>query len=310
MKVTLLTGGVGGSKLALGFYRAKHCELTAIVNTGDDIVMHGLRVSPDPDILLYPLADIVNPATGWGIRDDCFHVAEGLAAYGRETWFQLGDRDLATHIHRTALMKSGATLSQAIDTIRESLGVSARVRPMSDDPISTMLATSEGVMHLQEYLVRRRCEPVVCGIEFRHASAAKAAPGVLEAIAGADVIVIAPSNPLISIAPILAVPGIRDSLQQRREAVIAVCPLVGGKSLKGPTDKMMSELGYDLSPRAIAGIYADFCRTMVLDRSDDSECAAVEERGVTPILLPTIMRTLADKIGLAEAIMARFRGFQ
>lgn len=307
MKITLLTGGVGGSKLALGFYRSPDCELTAISNTADDIVMHGLHVSPDPDILIYTLADVVNPATGWGIRDDSFSVAKILAQFGRETWFQLGDRDLATHIHRTAMIASGASLSQAIDSIRIALGVSARVLPMSDDPVSTMLETEEGVMHLQEYLVRRRCEPVIRVVEFRSASAAKPAPGVIEAITAADIVVIAPSNPLISIAPILAVPGIRGALRQRREAVTAICPLVGGKSLKGPTDKMMAELGYDLSPREIAGMYADFCGTLVLDRSDGGECAAVETLGVKTILLPTIMRTLAEKTALAESIMAHGR---
>jgi LPPG:FO 2-phospho-L-lactate transferase len=303
MKVTLLSGGVGGSKLGLGFYRVPDCDLTAIANTGDDIVVHGLHVSPDPDILIYTLADVVNTAMGWGIRDESFAVAKVLAQYGRETWFQLGDRDLATHIHRTAMMSSGATLSQAIESIRTALRVSARVLPMSDDPVCTMLETNEGVMHLQEYLVRRRCEPVIRGIEIRGAFSAKPAPSVIDAIAGADIVVIAPSNPLISIAPILGVPGIRAALRERRETVAAVCPLVGGKSLKGPTDKMMVELGYDLSPREIAGMYADFCGTLVLDRSDDGECAAVEALGVKPILLPTIMQTLADKIGLAEAIM-------
>ncbi len=307
MNVTLLTGGVGGSKLALGFYRADDCALTAIVNTGDDIVMHGLHVSPDPDILLYTLAEVVNPATGWGIKDDTFQVAAGLAACGRETWFQLGDRDLATHIHRTAMMKSGASLSQTVDAIRLSLGVTARVLPMSDNPVTTMLETDAGIMHLQEYLVRRHCEPVVRSLEYRGAFAAKAAPGVIDAIAEADMVVIAPSNPFISIAPILAVPGICNALRPRRESVAAVCPLVGGKSLKGSTDKMMTELGYHLSPREIARMYADFCGTMVLDHCDDSECGAVEDTGMTPVLLPTVMRTLADKIGLAETIMFRFR---
>jgi LPPG:FO 2-phospho-L-lactate transferase len=303
MRVALLSGGVGGSKLGLGFYRTPNCELTAIANTGDDIVVHGLHVSPDPDILIYTLSGVVNTANGWGIREESFVVAKALAHYGRETWFQLGDRDLATHIHRTAMMASGATLSQAIDNIRIALGISAPVLPMSDDRVCTMLETNEGVMHLQEYPVRRRCEPVVRGIEFRGESAAKPAPGVIDAIAAADIVVIAPSNPLISIAPILAVPGIRAALRRRRKTVMGVCPLVGGKSLKGPTDKMMAELGYDLSPREIAGMYADFCGTLALDRSDHGERAAVEALGVNAILLPTIMQTLPEKIGLAESIM-------
>ncbi len=303
----MLTGGVGGSKLALGFYNAKNCELTAIANTGDDIEMHGLHVSPDPDILVYTLADLVNPATGWGIRDDTFHVAKALAGYGRETWFQLGDRDLATHVHRTAMMKSGATLSQAIDAIRSSLGVSARVLPMSDDAVATILRTGEGEMHLQKYLVKRHCQPEVRGIEFCGISAASAAPGVTEAIRDAELVVVAPSNPLISIGPIIGITAIREALRARRDRVVAVSPLVGDKSLKGPTDKMMAELGYQVSSLTVATLYRDFCGSIVLDRSDDCDCAFVEDIGVAPILLPSVMRTLADKVGLAEALMARFR---
>lgn len=306
MRVTLLTGGVGGSKLALGFYRIADCELTAIANTGDDIVMHGLRISPDPDILMYTLADVVNPATGWGFRDETFTVATGLAGYGRETWFQLGDRDFATHIHRTAMLSSGATLSQAIETIRRSLDISARVLPMSDDRVATMLDTDEGRMHLQEYFVRHRCEPVVRAIAFEGAAQARPAPGIIEAIANADLVVIAPSNPLISIGPILAVPGIRDALRRRREHVISVCPLVGGKSLKGPTDKMMAQLGYGVSSAAVATMYADFCGTMILDPADDGACASVEAAGVRAVVLPVVMHTLEAKVRLAQSIMDQF----
>lgn len=305
LSVTLLTGGVGGSKLALGFYRIPACELTAIANTGDDIVMHGLHVSPDPDILMYTLAGVVNPVTGWGFRDETFTVAKGLAGYGRETWFQLGDRDFATHIHRTAMLASGATLSQAIEAIRRSLDISARVLPMSDDRVATLLDTNEGRMHLQEYFVRRRCEPVVRAIAFEGAAQARPAPGVIEAIADADLVVIAPSNPLISIGPILAVTGIRDALRRRRERVVSVCPLVAGKSLKGPTDKMMAQLGYDVSPAAVATMYADFCGTMILDPADEGACEKVEAAGVRAVVLPAVMRTLEDKVRLARSIMDR-----
>ncbi|HEX5281709.1 MAG TPA: 2-phospho-L-lactate transferase [Micropepsaceae bacterium] len=306
MKVTLLTGGVGGSKLALGFYHIASCQLTAIANMGDDIVMHGLHVSPDPDILMYTLAGVVNPATGWGFRDETFTVAKGLAGYGRETWFQLGDRDFATHIHRTAMLSSGATLSQAIESIRRSLDISVRVLPMSDDPVATRLDTNEGRMHLQEYFVRRRCEPVVRAIAFEGAPRAKPAPGVVEAIVDADLVVIAPSNPLISIGPILAVPGICDALRRRRDRVVSVCPLVGGKSLKGPTDKMMAQLGYDVSAAAIAAMYSDFCGTMILDPADENACPEVEAAGVRAVVLPTVMQTLEDKIRTAQSIMDGF----
>ncbi len=305
MRVTVLTGGVGGSKLALGFYRNPACNLTAIANTGDDIVMHGLHVSPDPDILMYTLAGVVNPATGWGFRDETFAVAKGLAGYGREIWFQLGDRDFATHIHRTAMLSSGGTLSQAIESIRRSLDISARVLPMSDDPVATLLETGDGRMHLQEYFVRRRCEPVVRAIAFEGAPDAEPAPGVVDAIADADLVVIAPSNPLISIGPILAVPGIRETLRRRRDRVVSVCPLVGGKSLKGPTDKMMAQLGYDVSPAVVAAMYSDFCGAMILDSADEAEGPAVEAAGMLAVVLPTMMQTEEDKIRLAQSILER-----
>lgn len=304
MRVTLLSGGVGGAKLALGFYRSK-CELTVIANTGDDIVMHDLHVSPDPDILIYTLADVVHAEQGWGFRDESFHVAKGLAQYGRETWFQLGDRDLATHIHRSAMLASGATLSEAIDSIRKSLGVTAPILPMSDDSLRTMLHTQEGVMHLQEYMVRRCCEPVVREIAFEGAASAVPAPGVIDAIRDVDLVVIAPSNPLISIGPMLAVSAIREALCRRRESVVAVCPIIGGKSLKGPTDKMMAQLGHDVSPAGVAGMYRDLAATLILDTADDGECAAVKAAGMMPVLMPTVMRSTADKQRLAEAIMAR-----
>lgn len=306
MRITLLTGGVGGSKLALGFYRIAACELTAIANTGDDIVMHGLHVSPDPDILMYTLAGVANPVTGWGFRDETFTVAKGLAGYGRETWFQLGDRDFATHIHRTAMLSSGATLTQAIEAIRRSLDISARILPMSDDPVATMLDTGESRMHLQEYFVRRRCEPVVRAVAFESAAQARPAPGVIEAIADADLVVIAPSNPLISIGPILAVPGIRDALRRRRDRVVSVCPLVAGKSLKGPTDKMMAQLGHDVSAAAVARMYADFCGAMILDPADDGACEKVEEAGVRAVVLPAVMRTQEEKVRLAQSIVDQF----
>jgi len=304
LRITLLSGGVGGAKLALGFYQID-CELTVIANTGDDIIMHGLHVSPDPDILIYTLADVVNPEQGWGFQNETFHVAQALGRYGREIWFQLGDGDLATHIHRSALLASGATLSETIDSIRTSLGVTARILPLSDDPVRTLLHTDLGMMHLQEYLVRRRCEPMVSSIEFQGSAGASPAPGVIDAIDNADLVVIAPSNPLISIGPILAVAGIRDALRRRRQTVAAVCPIVGGKSLKGPTDKMMAQLGYDVSPAAIAGMYRDISSTLILDSADDGECAAVDAAGMTPILLPTVMRTLAEKLHLTRAIIVR-----
>jgi LPPG:FO 2-phospho-L-lactate transferase len=304
MRVVVLAGGVGGSKLALGFYRVMDPrDLTVIANTGDDIVMHGLHVSPDPDILTYTLADVVNPETGWGFRGETFHVAEGLARYGRPVWFQLGDWDLATHIHRTAMLKDGATLSQVIESIRTALGVTVHILPMSDTPIPTMLDTDEGRMHLQDYFVRRRCEPHLRGITFEGANQAAPAPGVIDAIRTADAVVIAPSNPLISIGPILAVPGIRAALRDARARVMAVSPLVGGKSLKGPSDKMMAELGHDVSAAGVARLYRDICSVFVIDKADADQGDAIHDMGMKALVLPTVMRSTEDKDELARGLL-------
>jgi LPPG:FO 2-phospho-L-lactate transferase len=309
MRIAALAGGVGGSKLVLGLYRVMDPRhLTVIANTGDDVVMHGLHISPDPDILIYTLADLVNPQTGWGFRCETFLVAEGLAQYGRPTWFQLGDRDLATHIHRSAMLAGGATLSQALESIRTAHGVEARILPMSDQFMPTMLETDEGRMHLQDYFVRRRCEPELRGIEFSGVDEARPAPGVIEAIEQADGIVITPSNPLISIGPILAVPDVRAAMRKRRERVVAVCPLVGGKSLKGPSDRMMAQLGYDVSATGVARLYQDFCSSMVIDDADKDESAALKELDVKPIICPAVMRTLADKERLAKVVLRLFGG--
>jgi LPPG:FO 2-phospho-L-lactate transferase len=309
MKIAALAGGVGGSKLVLGLYRVMEPRnLTVIANTGDDVVMHGLHISPDPDILMYTLADLVNPETGWGFRGETFRVAEGLAQYGRPTWFQLGDRDLATHIHRSAMLAGGATLSQAIESIRTALGVDARILPMSDQFMPTMLDTDEGRMHLQDYFVRRRCEPGLRGIEFAGVDEARPAPGVIDAIEQADGIVITPSNPLISIGPILAVPGVRAALRKRRERVVTVCPLVGGKPLKGPSDRMMAQLGYDVSAAGVARLYQDFCSTFVIDDADMAQSSALKTLDMKPIVAPTVMRTLADKEQLARVVLRLFEG--
>lgn len=307
MKIAALAGGVGGSKLLLGLYRVMDpAELTIIVNTGDDIVVHGLHVSPDPDIITYTLAGVVNEEHGWGFAGETFRVAEGLARYDRPVWFNLGDRDLATHIHRSAMLKDGATLSQAMDSIRTALGVRARLLPMSDDAVPTMPETSEGRMHLQDYLVRRRCEPRLKAIVFENVERARPAPGVIEAIENADGIVISPSNPLISIGPILAVPGVREVLRRRRADVVAVCPLVGGKSLKGPSDKMMAELGYEASAVGAAALYRDICGTIIIDDADEAASAGIEGLGMKPVVRPTVMKSVADKERLARHVLAPF----
>jgi LPPG:FO 2-phospho-L-lactate transferase len=307
MKIAALAGGIGASKLLLGLHGAMDPrELTVIVNTGDDIVLHGLSISPDLDIVTYTLAGVVDAEKGWGFRGETFHALERLAAFGRASWFNLGDRDLATHIHRTAMLRGGATLSQAAESIRGALGVQARILPMSDQPIPTMIETDEGRLHFQEYLVRRRAEPVVRAIAFEGAENALPAPGVLEAIARAAGIVICPSNPLISIGPILAVPGIREALRARRKDVVAVCPLVGGKSLKGPSDRMLAQLGFDVTASAVARMYRDICGRFVIDPADAREQAEIESLGMEAVVQPTVMKSMEDKERLAREVLRLF----
>jgi len=304
-EITALAGGVGASKLLLGLYQEMDpADLTIIVNTGDDIVLHGLKISPDLDIVTYTLAGVVDQKKGWGLRAETFHALEHIAAYGRPNWFNLGDRDLATHIHRTALLADGKTLSQSADSIRIALGVKSRILPMSDGPIPTTIDSNEGPLHFQEYLVKRRTEPVVKSIRFENAESAQPAPGVLEAIREADRILICPSNPLISIGPILAVLQIRDELRAHKQKVFAVCPIVGGKSLKGPSDKMLAQLGHQPTALGVAKLYADFTGTFVIDPADKSQSAAIAALDMKVAILPTVMKTLAQKRKLARALLS------
>ena len=302
--VTALAGGVGASKLLLGLHDLMDPrDLTVIVNTGDDIMLHGLKISPDLDIVTYTLAGIVDEVKGWGYRGDTFHVLKRLAAFGRINWFNLGDRDLATHIHRSAMLAEGKSLSDAAEAIRLSLGVKPRILPMCDQPVPTMIDTAEGELHFQEYLVKRRAEPVVRGIRFEGVDKSRPAKGVLEAIRDADLILICPSNPLISIGPILAVAGIREALRARKEGVIAVCPIVGGKSLKGPSDKMLAELGYEPSAIGVAKLYADFTGTFVIDPADKTQAEAIRKLGMKVEVVPTVMKTRTQKRKLARSLL-------
>lgn len=304
MEIAALAGGVGASKLLLGLSKIMAPEdLTIIVNTGDDVELHGLSISPDLDIVTYTLAGIVNPQTGWGIRGDTFAALKALGRLGGETWFNLGDRDLATHIQRTALLRSGATLSQAADCIRKALGLKSKIIPMSDQPVRTMIETAQGTLNFQEYLVKHKAGPKVKGIVFSGVGRAKPAPGVLEALARAEVIVICPSNPLISIGPILAVPGILDALRARRKDVLAVSPIVGGRSLKGPSDKMLLELGLEPSAQGVARLYREFAGCFVIDSQDVSLQPAIESLGMRVVGTATVMQSDADKQRLARFVL-------
>ena len=307
MRIVALAGGVGASKLLFGLARAMPPdELTIVVNTGDDVEMHGLTICPDLDIVTYTLAGVVNPTTGWGIDGDTFAARDYLGRYGRETWFNLGDRDLATHIHRTDMLHRGKTLSECAESIRHALGVAAKILPMCDEPVRTQIETDHALLPFQHYLVKHRAEPRVKKIHFHGVESAEPAPGILEAIAAADGIVICPSNPLISIGPILAVPGIREAIAARRAYVVAISPIVGGASLKGPSDKMMSELGFEVSALGVARMYRDICGRIIVDEVDAPSRKSIEELGAEVSVTGTVMRADEDKVRLAAYTLSRF----
>jgi LPPG:FO 2-phospho-L-lactate transferase len=307
MKIVALAGGVGASKLLYGLVRVMDSRaLTIVVNTGDDLAMHGLEISPDLDIVTYTLANVVNRKTGWGFAGDTFAFLERLAVFSGPQWFNLGDRDLATHVFRTEQLRSGATLSKVAERIRVALGVKAKILPMSDTPVRTLIDTPQGTLKFQEYLVKLRARPMVRGLRFGGSKDARPAPGVLKVIGEADGIVICPSNPLISIGPILAVAGIREALEKRRNDVAAVCPIVGGKSLKGPSDRMMKQMGHDVSAMGVARIYEQICGTLIIDRADAAQSARIKAIGMRVIVAQTVMKTPGDKIKLARVALSSF----
>jgi LPPG:FO 2-phospho-L-lactate transferase len=304
IKVTALAGGIGAAKLLIGLAAIidQH-QMTVIANAGDDIYLHGLRVCPDLDTVMYTLAGVVDRERGWGVQDDSFECLRWLGRYGVAEWFNLGDRDLATHIRRTERLRGGASLCEVTGELAGALGVKCRILPMTDSYTPTMVETDEGRMHLQEYFVGRRCEPVVHGIEYEGIQEASPGRGVIEAIAEADAVVICPSNPFISIGPILAVPGVREALSDARQRVIAVTPIVGGRAIKGPAAVMMRSLGHEVSAVGVARIYRDFAGTFVLDEKDGQMATVVQEIGMRPVVTNTMMATEAEKRRLAEVIL-------
>lgn len=304
MDVTALAGGVGGSKLLVGLQNALAGKaLTAIVNTADDAVIYGVHVSPDVDIVTYWLAGIADRTRGWGIEGDTFNVVEAFGRLGSETWFSLGDADFATCLFRTQRLGDGVSLSTITDEIRRSLGIEARILPMSDDPVRTRIVCADGrTLEFQEYFVKERQEPDVAEVRFAGIADAKPAPGVIEAIRDADRVVVCPSNPVLSVAPILSLPGVRDALREHPD-VIAVSPIVGGRALKGPADKLLPATGTDSSATGVARLYADFCKTFVLDRRDEDEVPAIEALGVRAVALDTIMSDAERSARLAAEIV-------
>ena len=309
MSVVALSGGIGGAKLALGLYRVlPPGELIVVANTGDDFEHLGLSISPDIDTLLYTLARIANPETGWGRRNETWTFMAALETLGGETWFKLGDGDLATHVERSRRL-AGETLSEITDDFRCRLGISAQLLPMSNDRVRTRLLSEEGWLDFQDYFVRRRAAPVVRKIVYAGAERAQVNPDFLAALAqnDLDAVVICPSNPFLSIDPILSVPGVRDALRACRAPVVGVSPIIGGKAVKGPTAKIMAELGLPVDAAAVARHYEDFLDVLITDGGDARE---VEGIGIQVTSSNTLMLTIEDREALARAVLAAAdRGF-
>jgi len=310
MNVLALSGGIGGAKLALGLYRIlPPGALTVVANTGDDFEHLGLAISPDIDTLLYTLAGLDNPELGWGRRDETWTFMAALERLGGETWFNLGDSDLATHVERTRRLAAGESLSQITDDFRRRLGISARLVPMSDDRVRTRLRTDEGWLDFQDYFVRQHCAPVVREIAFAGTDEARPQPAFLAALADKDLraVVICPSNPFISIDPILSLPGVREALRACTAPVIAVSPIIGGKAVKGPTAKMMTELGLPVDAAAVARHYGDILDLYVVDETDTAKVRGLD---VPVIFARTLMLSLEDREALARVVLeAAGRGF-
>jgi LPPG:FO 2-phospho-L-lactate transferase len=301
--VVALAGGVGAARFLDGLTRVIQPERVFIIgNTADDAEIHGLHISPDLDTVAYTLAGLANPRHGWGIRGDSFRCLEALGRLGADTWFQLGDLDLATHLYRTQRLRQGATLSEVTSEITAAFKVRSRLVPMSNERVRTRICTPAGELEFQTYFVKRRARDRVTAIHFEGASEAAPAPGTLDVIAKAEAIILCPSNPFISIGPILAVPGIRAALQRERDKVAVISPIVGGRALKGPAAKMMKSMQLRSSAAEVAKLYLDFTNIFVLDELDRKQAGQVEALGMRPVVTNTIMRGLREKKSLARVV--------
>jgi LPPG:FO 2-phospho-L-lactate transferase len=302
--ITALAGGVGAARFLTGLVRLVSAkDLSIIVNTGDDIELFGLHISPDIDIITYTLAGIVDEEKGWGIRGDTFHCLEALRRYNPEAWFALGDKDLATHMFRTSVLKRGIKLSKVTAEISHALRLTVTILPMTDDKFETRIITEVGSIHFQEYLVERRAQDEVLGVEFLGATTAKPAVGVVESIMEAERVIIFPSNPVVSIGSILAMKEVRDALRHADAKKVAVSPIIAGAPIKGPADKLLRGLGLEVSAYSVAKLYADFIDTFVIDTADAAEKNRIEKLGIEVKVTNTIMRSLEDKIRLAKAVL-------
>lgn len=303
MKVALLAGGTGGAKLAHGFAALRPAvELSVIVNVGDDTELHGLHVSPDIDSIVYTLAGLLDREQGWGVAGDTRTALGMLERLGAErTWFQVGDADLATHVRRTQLLRDGASLTDATAAMADALGIRARILPATDDRLRTMVQTDAGELDFQEYFVGHRQAPAVTGIRLDGEATARASTAALAAVREADLVVIGPSNPVVSIGPILALGELREAVAA--QGAVAVSPIVAGRALKGPADRMLASLGEEVTAVGVARRYAGVARTFVLDEADAGLAPQVAKLGLEPRVLPTIMRSDADREALARALV-------
>lgn len=291
--ITCLAGGVGAAKFLSGLVQVVPPEqITAVVNTGDDIVLHGLHISPDLDTVTYTLAGAINPETGWGLAGETWGAMEALDRYGGQSWFRLGDRDLATHLYRTQRLAEGATLHEVTAEITQAWGLGLQVLPMSNDRIETRIALRDqpgDSIGFQEWFVGLRHATAVSAATFEGAADSKPGPGVLDAIKSAEAVVICPSNPIVSIGPLLEVPGLADALVSRRNRCVAISPIIAGKALKGPADTLMADLGHEPSVVGVARLYAKFASALLIDEADAASAAAVEAEGLRCVVAPTIM---------------------
>jgi LPPG:FO 2-phospho-L-lactate transferase len=305
MKVALLAGGTGGTKLAHGFeLLGARIELTVIANVGDDMELHGLHVSPDIDAMLYTLGGLIDAERGWGVRGDTLTAQAMLERYGQPAWFTVGDADLATHVERTRRLHQGDSLTGATAAMASALGIRARILPATDDRLRTRLETDEGTLEFQDYFVRRRQEPEVRGVLLDGIETARPTSSVLHAIDEAELVVIGPSNPLVSIGPILELPGVRDAMLAAAAPKVAVSPIVGGRALKGPADRMLVSLGHESSGPGVARLYTGLVDRFVLDAADAQLAPQVESLGMIADVLPTVMRSDADRATLAAALLS------
>ena len=305
MTVTVVAGGVGAARFLVGLLEVVDAaDVTAVVNVGDDTVLHGLHVSPDLDTVTYTLAGAVNPETGWGLVGESWQAMTELEAYGGEAWFRLGDRDLGTHLYRTDRLAAGAPLSTITAEIAARWGLGLRILPATDDAVRTMVTLADGdEVDFQRYFVGLQHGVPVRSVRFDGADTASPAPGVLDAIAGADTVVIAPSNPVVSIGPVLVVPGIEAAVAGRRDDVVAISPIVAGAALKGPADRMLAELGHEASVVGVARLYAPLIGTLVIDEADAALAAAVEGEGVRCVVTRTIMKEPGVAAALAKTVL-------